>query len=115
MCATPTSNVCIRFGLMASFISTVKAPLTPCEERQHNTGANRADGNSSAVKELQTTDQVLSGDGLPAAAGGHDHLSQALAHVLQAGGQCQDSHYLTGHCDVKLGLLDEESERTSAQ
>lgn len=31
---SPTSSVCIRFGLMASFISTIKAPLTPCSESQ---------------------------------------------------------------------------------
>lgn len=114
MVVTPTSKVCIRFGLMASFISTVKAPLTPCEKRQHNTRANQAGRNYSIMKELQTTDQVLSGDGLSTAAGGYDHLSQTLTHILDAGGQCQDSHYFTGHCDVKLGLLDKDSERTSA-
>lgn len=113
MCVTPTSKVCIRFGLMASFISTVKAPLTPCKGRQHNTRANQA-GRNDVVKQLQTTDQVLRGDGLSTAAGGYDHLSQTLTHVLQAGGQCQDRHYFTGHCDVKLGLLDEDSERISA-
>lgn len=99
---------------MASFISTVKAPLTPCEKRQHNARANRAGRNYSVIKQLQTTDQVLSGDGLSTAAGGYDHLSQTLTHVLQAGGQRQDSHYFTGHCDVKLGLLDEDSEQTPA-
>lgn len=114
MSVTPTSKVCIRFGLIASFISTVKAPLTPCEERQHNRRANKVDRNYSFIKELQNTDQVLSGDGLSAAAGGYDHLSQTLTHVLQAGGQCQHSHDFTGHCDVKLGLLDKEGEFTSA-
>lgn len=67
------------------------------------------------MKELRNTDQVLRGDGLSAAAGGYDHLSQTLAHVLHAGGQCQHRHYFTGHCDVKLGLLDKEGERRSAE
>lgn len=113
-CVTPTSKVCIRFGLMASFMSTVKAPLTPCEKRQHKAGARQAARNHCIMKELQTTDQVLSCDGLSTAAGGYDHLRQTLTHVLQAGGQRQHSHYFTGHCDVKLGLLDKDSKRRFA-
>lgn len=66
------------------------------------------------TEELQTTDQVLCGDGRSATAGGYDHFSQTPAHVLQAGGQRQDRHYFTGHCDVKLGLLGEDSEPASA-
>ena len=31
-----TSSVCIRFGLMASFINTVNAPLTPYLKPQMN-------------------------------------------------------------------------------
>ncbi len=33
MRVTLTSKVCIRFGLIASLISTVRAPLTPYRER----------------------------------------------------------------------------------
>ena len=50
------------------------------------------------------TDQVLCGDGLPAAAGAHNHLGQALSHVHQAASEGEHRHYLTGDGDVKLGL-----------
>ena len=56
------------------------------------------------------TNQVLGGDWLPAFAGGHHHVGQALAHVRQAAGQGQHCHYLTGHGDVKLGLVNGEDE-----
>ena len=32
LCRCLTSRVCINVGLMASFINTARAPLTPCEE-----------------------------------------------------------------------------------
>lgn len=50
------------------------------------------------------TDQVLGGDGLSPAAGGYHHPGQAAPHVLQAAGESQHCHDLTGHRDVKLGL-----------
>lgn len=56
----------------------------------------------------RSTDQVLCGDGLSTAAGGHHHLGQALPHVLQAAGEGKDGHDFTGHRDVKLGLGDSE-------
>lgn len=56
----------------------------------------------------ETTDQVLGGDWLSAAAGGHDHLGQTLTHVLQAAGEGEHRHDFTGHRDVKLGLEDRE-------
>lgn len=57
-------------------------------------------------RSVQTTDQVLGGDGLSAAAGGHHHLGQTLPHVRQAAGEGEHRHDFTGHRDVKLGLED---------
>lgn len=91
---------------MASFISTVKAPLTPCSGSQCILSTLRCLGNRRFW--LRVTDQVLRGDGLSVAAGGHDHLGQTLPHVLQAAGEGEDGHDFTGHRDVKLSLQDEE-------
>ena len=71
------SSVCIRLGLMASFISTVSAPAQP---------------RSSAVT------------GSPCLFERHHHAAQPLAHVVEAGRQRQDRHDLAGDRDVKAGL-----------
>lgn len=92
---------------MASFISTVKAPLTPCSDSQRILSTLRCHGNLRFW--LRITHQVLRGDGLSIAAGGHDHLGQTLPHVLQAAGEGEDGHDFTGHRDVKLSLQDGES------
>lgn len=104
MCVVLTSRVCIRLGLMASFISTVSAPLTPCREMQQGIMSAQYLIRRSRQKGACGTDQVLGGDGRSSAAGGHDHLGQTLTHVLHAAGEGEHRHDLTGHCDVKLSL-----------
>lgn len=51
------------------------------------------------------THQIFSTDGLPFLARCHHHFAQSLSHVFQRSGESQDSHDLTGHRDIKLGLL----------
>lgn len=50
------------------------------------------------------THQILCSDGLSRAAGPHNHTCQSVFHVLETVRQSQDSHNLTGHCDVEPSL-----------
>ncbi|WAR18239.1 NDUF6-like protein [Mya arenaria] len=46
--------------------------------------------------------QIIRGDRHTCLTAGDDHVSKSFPHVLETGGQCENGHYLTCHCDVKL-------------
>ncbi len=47
--------------------------------------------------------QVFGIDGFAAAADANHHLSQAITHIGQVGGQGQYGHNFTGHGDIETG------------
>lgn len=123
------SNVCIKLGLMASFISTVRAPLAPWVAKTLDISMK-----CTIVAEiiielwpnaqrspwwtflplsvflflfpflLLHTYQILSSDRISWGVGCNYHFAKSLPHVSKGGGQGKDSHNLTGHCDVKLAF-----------
>lgn len=72
---------------------------TPAEE-----GALHSPEDHKLPRACCNTHQVVSCHRLPIFVTGHHHSSQPLFHVCKAISQSQHGHDLTGHCNVKLCL-----------